>query len=112
MSEEIEQLIHSHRGPVIVQLGEPFLEVSQQMEAVIAETEQWGTDIRVVRVVLSLHREWACKYRVYGSPCTLVFQRGKLCLRAHGRFGRSQLRDILERAGLLDGSPPTIPPDS
>lgn len=111
MSAEIEQLIHSHPGLVIVQLGEPFLEISHQMEVVIAETEQWGADIRVVRVVLSLHREWACKYRVYGSPCTLVFHGGKLQVRARGRFGRSRLREILERTGLLDGPPATLSPD-
>ena len=111
MNEEIEQLVRSHPGLVIVHLSEPFLEISQEMEEVIAETRQWRADIRVVRVVLSLHREWARNYRVFGSPCTLVFHNGELRARAPGRFGQLRMREILERAGLLDSPPASLSAD-
>jgi len=102
MSDEIEQLIHSHTGVVVVQLTEPVLEVEQQMEWVALEIREWRADISVVRAAFSLHREWARRYRVHGSPCTLVFNQGDLRLRVKGRFGRERLRSLLERAGLLE----------
>jgi len=102
MSDEIEQLIHSHTGVVVVQITEPVLETDQPMDWVATEIRQWRSDASVVQVVLSLHREWALRYRVHGSPCTLVFRHGELCLRVKGRFGRERLRAALERAGLLD----------
>jgi hypothetical protein len=102
MNEEIEHLIHTHEGWVVVQLTEPILESDQQMDWVVAEIRQWRADVSVVRAALSLHRDWARKYRVYGSPCTLVFRHGELCIRASGRFGRQRLHALLERAGLLD----------
>jgi hypothetical protein len=101
MSDEIEQLIRSHAGTVVVHLTEPVLEADQQMEWLATEISEWGADVRVVRVEYSLHREWARQYRVHGSPCTLVFREGELRLRVKGRSGRERLRRAFERAGLL-----------
>lgn len=101
MNEEIDQLIRSHAGPVIVQLGEPFFDAELRMDWIADAMRQWQANARVVRVELSLHREWARKHRVYGSPCTLVFQEGQLRIRVRGRCGRARLRSLLEAAGLL-----------
>jgi len=101
MSEEIEHLIHTHEGWVVVHLTEPVLEPEQQMDWIAAEIREWRSDASVVRAVLSMHREWARKYRVYGSPCTLVFHHGELCLRASGRLGRQRLHTLLEHAGRI-----------
>jgi len=102
MSDEIERLIHSHRGMVVVQLTEPILDAAQEMDWVATEIREWRSDVQVVRAEFSLHRDWARHYRVHGSPCTLVFREGELRLRVKGRFGRAHLRAALERAGLLD----------
>jgi len=102
MSEEIEQLIRSHAGTVVVHLTEPILHGDPETEGIAAELGQWGTDISVVHAVFSLHRDWARKYRVHGTPCTLVFRAGELRLRAKGRYGRGQLHALLEQAGLLE----------
>jgi len=101
MSDEIEQLIQSQTGLVVVQITEPILGTDQQLDWVAAEIKQWRSDVSVVQVVHSLHREWALRYRVHGSPCTLVFQRGELRAQVKGRLGRERLRALLERAGLL-----------
>jgi len=102
MSEEIEHLIHSYAGVVVVQITEPILEADQQMDWIGREIKQRRPDVNVIQVAFSLHREWALTYRVYGSPCTLVFHQGELRLRVQGRFGREHLRAVLERVGLFD----------
>lgn len=101
MSEEIEQLIHSHSGVVVVHLAEPVLGADPEMERAAREVARWRANITLIHGVFSLHREWARKYRVHGSPSTLVFREGRLCVRLKGRCGCAQLREALERAGLL-----------
>ena len=101
MSEEIEQLIRSHAGPVVVLLVEPFLDAEKQMDWLAAAMKQWRADARVVSAQLSLHREWARQYRVFGSPCTLIFQEGALRVRVRGCCSQQRLREILGNAGLF-----------
>lgn len=101
MSEEIERFIRLHSGFVLVQIVEPFLDIGDSVELLLEEIGEVLADVHVMRVELSLHREWARKYRVYGSPCTLIFRDGKLALRLPGRVGRTRLRQALRRAGLI-----------
>jgi len=101
MSEEIEQLIRSHSGVVVVHLCEPLLQGDLEREWMAGEVGQWGADVSAVQVVYSLHREWARRYRTHGSPSTLVFQSGELRLSVKGRCTCAQLRSLLEKNGLL-----------
>jgi len=99
--EEIEELIRARPGLVMVQLTEPCLESSQQMEQIVGEIAKWRADCAVIHATFALHGEWARRDRVYGSPSTLVFSGGRLCVCVRGRVGPSRLRETLARAGLV-----------
>ncbi|MCX8038125.1 MAG: hypothetical protein N3D11_13935 [Candidatus Sumerlaeia bacterium] len=101
MSEEIEQLIRSYPGLVIVQIVEPVLGHEAAMDALAAEIRPVRPDVRVVQVVYSLHREWARAFQMHGSPGILIFQSGKLRIRLKGRVEGPRLCGILKQAGLL-----------
>jgi len=100
MSREIEELIRSHSGTLIVLLTEPFLESAEYMDSVFEEISELRPDVRIVRAVFSLHREWAEGFNVYGSPCALVFRDGELCAVGRGLLTVERILDLLERAAL------------
>ena len=101
MNEEFEQLLRSKAEPIVVQITEPFLEADAQTETVAEEIRKLRADAYIVRIDLSLHREWARKHRVFGAPCLLVFSGGQLRIRIRGHVNRTRLRSALARAGLL-----------
>jgi len=101
MSDEIDSLIQSHTGIVVVHLTEPILETDQQADWVMSEIREWVGAARMVRLEISLHREWARHYRVHGAPCTLVFRNGQLYLRTKGRINRTRFLAALKRVGLI-----------
>ncbi len=101
MSEEIDRLIQSHPGLVVVQIVEPILGHDAAIDALAAEIRQWRPDVRVVQVVYSLHREWARTFNMHGAPGTLVFLSGHLRVRLKGRVDGARLCGILQQAGLL-----------
>jgi hypothetical protein len=104
MNETLQEFIEAHTGVVVVQLTESFVEASQEMASVVTEVREWRSDVTIVPVDLSLHRDWARGHGVHGLPCTLVFQKGRLVGKARGRFGVSRLRRLFEEAGLLPGA--------
>ena len=98
MSKELDELIENFSGLVAVELVEPFYEVREEMEALENLLErELSESSRFVRIFLSEHKEWAKKFKVFGSPAVLIFQNGSLALRIQGTCSVDEIKSIFKQ---------------
>ena len=102
MSDILDDFLKSQRKTVLVNLWEDYSEASSLMNEVMQEIEETiGSRLSVLRLSMSENRHWARRYRVMGTPCILVFHRGRYLTCLRGRMEYQDLVDKLEELGIL-----------
>ncbi|MFV0446721.1 MAG: thioredoxin family protein [Planctomycetaceae bacterium] len=93
-----EQVIApSHSVPVVVKFGAKWCGPCRMMEPELDQLEQdLAGQVRVVRVDVDEHRDWADHFEVGGIPDTIVFSEGRGVARDTGLMRATELESWLQ----------------
>lgn len=101
MKDFLDEFLQTEDGVVLVNLWEDWADACRLMEEVMrAVEEQRRATVRVLRLSLSEHRDWAADHQVEGTPCLLVFRGGELVGAIRGVV---DLPTLLRRLDELEG---------
>jgi hypothetical protein len=100
MSEELENIIKTHSGYIVIQITESYYFLEQEIERFRNKIEKKfeDTQISFIKINYSEHKDWTKKYMIYGSPAVLIFKDGDLFFRFFGRFNPDE---ILEKINII-----------
>lgn len=96
-SNELEELIRTHEGLLLVDFYSPSCSPCHRLLPVIEElAAEFPDSLHVVKCDAAKHGEMAAKYKVNTVPNLLLFRKGELLSRRVGATSSNELRQWIQ----------------
>lgn len=94
-SFEVEVL--QAKGPVLVDFYSDSCIPCKQMSPILLQlAEEYGEQVKIVKVNVNFDMELADRYLVMGAPTFVVFVDGKVVNHSHGVKKREEIKELIE----------------
>ncbi len=94
-SFEVEVL--QAKGPVLVDFYSDSCIPCKQMSPILSQlAEEYGDQVKIVKVNVNFDMELADRYLVMGAPTFVVFVDGKVVNHSHGVKKREEIKELIE----------------
>lgn len=94
-SFEVEVL--QAKGPVLVDFYSDSCIPCKQMSPILSQlAEEYGDQVKIVKVNVNFDMELADRYLVMGAPTFVVFVDGKVVNHSHGVKKREKIKELIE----------------
>ncbi|SHM11175.1 thioredoxin [Anaerosporobacter mobilis DSM 15930] len=94
-SFEVEVL--QAKGPVLVDFYSDSCIPCKQMSPILSQlAEEYGEQVKIVKVNVNFDMELADRYLVMGAPTFVVFVDGKVVNHSHGVKKREEIKELIE----------------
>lgn len=99
MPHDLERFLRDYVGPIVVYVWERDCGASCDMELHLRVLERLKR-LPVVRLSLTMYRDWASTHGIYGTPALVVYHHGQPLFRLLGRTTATTLLQRLHEHGL------------
>jgi hypothetical protein len=99
MPHDLERFLRDYAGPIVVYVWEQDCVASSNMDLHLRVLERLKR-LPVVRLPLTLYRDWASTHGIYGTPALVVYHHGQPLFRLFGYTTAATLLQRLHEYGL------------
>ncbi|WP_310603083.1 thioredoxin [Anaerosporobacter sp.] len=96
--ENFEAEVLQANVPVLVDFYSDSCIPCKQMSPILSQLEEeYGEQVKIVKVNVNFDTELASEYRVMGAPTFVVFVDGKVVNRSHGAKKKEEIKELIEK---------------
>ncbi|WP_455714747.1 thioredoxin family protein [Anaerosporobacter sp.] len=95
--DNFENEVLQAKVPVLVEFYSDSCIPCKQMSPILSQLEEeYGEQVKIVKVNVNFDMELASRYLVMGAPTFLVFVDGEVVNQSHGVKKKEEIKDLLE----------------